>query len=75
MAKTKLEKKFVVVNYKKIMNPDLVPRKIRAKFFFALHDVNKYLHAEDKRYYVCNADESYANKVIKTILDGEDAKE
>jgi len=66
------ENKFIVINRKYL--EDL--RKTRpnqvAKFEIMLDSI--MCEYPRHKYYVCNQDEPYSEKVIKTILDGEDAK-
>jgi len=69
MTKAKYEEKFTVINHKHLIK---VPPKIKNQFFMILGIVESYIPKNN--YYVCNQDEPYAEKVLNTILDGEDAK-
>lgn len=62
--------KFFVVNRKHL---DKIPGYKCALVSFALRCIADYV--PENRYYVCNQDEPYADKVIATILAGELAKE
>ena len=83
------EEKFIVINRKHIdelikhgdENPTASGAQIRVKDLFEALDyfsiayrgfVGKEL---DQKYYVCNQDEPYAQKVLDTIIDGENLKE
>lgn len=68
------KREFIVINKKHL-------EEIRKKypityelFIDALEDINSKLKKHNK-YYVCNQDEPYAQKVIEVILEGERLKE
>ena len=63
------EEKFIVINKKHIY---AAPEKVAANFWYALKALSE--HLPDNKYWVCNQDEPYADKVISVIADGEDAK-
>lgn len=67
--------KFIVIPVK---YAEKMSGKNRQRLSWILQDVAKQRRVQgktaDPRYYVCNQDEPYAGKVIRTILDGEDAK-
>jgi len=65
----KYEEKFIVINTKHLNN---IPKTRREKFLKELDAIQEWL--PNNKYYVCNQDEPYAKKVIKTILDGENKK-
>lgn len=66
MGKLKYEEKFIVINKKHLRG---IPDIIHAKFLLSLEEIKPYI--PENRYYVCNQDEPYANKVIDIILQGE----
>ncbi len=67
--------KFVVIATKYIKT---MKGKNRQRLRWVLQDIASQRKRQGKEtfadYYVCNKDELYADKVIKTILDGENAK-
>lgn len=63
----KYEEKFIVINRKFLSK---LPRELEIEFVQQLTKVNECL--PNNKYYVCNQDESYAQKVIDIILEGED---
>jgi len=67
------EEKFIIINRKHLEKLNDTNPKMVTKFLIDLDTVVPYL--PENKYYVCNQDEPYADKVIKTILDGETAKE
>lgn len=85
MSKAKYEEKFIVINKKYINDlnlkaPQGLIHKTVRQFDMALTDLMLHIHKHtgvllpDKKYYVCNQDESYAQEVIDTILEGESKK-
>jgi len=71
MKDIKYEEKFICINRNKLWDSK-VPAKVRKDFFKALHNLESYL--PKNKYYCCNQDEPYADKVIEIILDGERKK-
>lgn len=75
-----LENKFIVINWKHLDNTQInnlseeqLERIIAIdKFREALNNLSKYL--PDNKYYACNQDEPYAEKVLQIILEGEHQK-
>ena len=63
------EEKFLVINWKHIKN---IPQEKAERFRDAVIAIEEYL--PDNKYYVCNQDEPYAEKVLETILSGEKEK-
>lgn len=86
---TKFEEKFIVINKKHLEelkkhgkeNPNAAVASIRVSdLLYALESFHtiyrKFIGKElDQKYYVCNQDEAYAQKVIDTIIEGETVKE
>jgi len=68
----KYEEKFLVINIKHLEEARKeIPDKIAE--FYELYDfISNWLPTN--KYYVCNQDEPYAEKVIQTILEGENKK-
>lgn len=67
------EEKFIVINKKHLIDAyEKIPDKIN-EFFDLLGYISNWL--PDHKYYVCNQDEPYAEKVIEIILKGEEEKE
>ena len=68
----KYEEKFIVINKKHLKTlADVNPKEIE-NFINAYLKIAPFLPAH--KYYVCNQDEPYSQKVIEIILAGEDAK-
>ena len=69
------EEKFLVINWKYLKNAKdakqqlLIDRLKRAVKYLQMHKI-----IPDNKYYVCNQDEPYAQKVIDIILNGENQK-
>ena len=61
--------KFIVVNPEHVRK---APAVLQQAFTNALNNLKEYLPAHE--YYVCNADEIYADDVIAVIMDGEREK-
>lgn len=78
MKKVKYEDKFFVLNTKKII--DLPLSDEFNEFVTKISEVVELYESligesmENKKYYVCNQDEPYANKVWEIIEKGEDSK-
>ena len=69
MSDIKYEEKFIVLNRKHFAE---LPRDISDNLISSINEANNYL--PDRKYYVCNQDEPYADKVINIILEGEKDK-
>ena len=70
MARAQCEEdKFIVINKKHL---DKMPWGLRRRLILTLEEVIENLPGH--KYYVCNQDEPYAQKVINTILAGESEK-
>ena len=66
------EEKFIVINKKHLEEAkEEIPDKIN-EFIELLGFISNWL--PNHKYYVCNQDEPYAQKVIDIILTGEDKK-
>lgn len=65
------EEKFLVINYKHL---NQLSEPVKRKLDDVLQDIAMELNIEKKKYFVCNQDEPYADKIIKIILDGEKEK-
>lgn len=63
----KYEDKFIVINRKHL-------RGKKAADIDYFNNAIRIMNLPDNKYYVCNQDESYADEVIKTILNGESNK-
>ncbi|MGA2433964.1 MAG: hypothetical protein ABSG25_01625 [Bryobacteraceae bacterium] len=74
MDKAKYEEKLIVINRKHLDNKR-IPKMIIDNFYAALLDLSCCLDNPGNKYYVCNQDEPYAQKVIDIILKGENKKE
>jgi hypothetical protein len=76
----KYEEKFIVINTKIFEDDSDIQAYIIENFDQALIGLQEeYFKTtgkklEDKKYYVCNQDEPYAQKVIDIILEGENNK-
>jgi len=72
MAAELEHKKFIVIKTEHLNS--LGPRYIGG-LIDALAELDRtHPGTSDKRYYVCNTDEPYAEAVLEVILTGEDAK-
>ena len=71
-TKIKLEDKYIVINRKHLEELTKKSFGIKSKFIPMLNEIINMLPKND--YYVCNADESYADQILKRILSGEKAK-
>jgi len=71
----KYEEKFIVINKKHLeeLEKSVIWKPLVSSLKEALDDLCLGLPLQNK-YYVCNQDEPYAQKVIDIILEGEDAK-
>ena len=65
----KYEEKFIVINKKHLQ---LLPLGLEDRFAKILSETAQFI--PPNKYYVCNQDEPYAEKVINIILTGEDTK-
>lgn len=65
------KEKFIVINKKHIAT--ICSAVVRAEIEEHLRAVLAYM--PNNKYYVCNQDELYAQRVIETILEGEREKE
>jgi len=68
----KFKDKFIVIN-RNAFAKNGVPDHITDAFKVLLGKIEEYV--PNNKYYVCNQDEPYAQKVIDTILSGEDEKQ
>jgi hypothetical protein len=66
MGKLKYEEKFIVINKKHLRD---IPDIIRTGFLRSLEEIKSYI--PENKYYVCNQDEPYADKIIDIILQGD----
>ena len=66
----KYEEKFIVIN-KKHLNS--LPNSLYNEFSNILRKISKFL--PNNKYYVCNQDEPYAERILEIILDEEKKKE
>jgi transcription initiation factor IIE alpha subunit len=69
MSKAKYEEKFIVINVKHL---EKIPYTTKEFLLDCLDTAKEYLPSN--KYYVCNQDEPYANRVIDIILKGESNK-
>jgi hypothetical protein len=85
MRNAEFEHKFITINVKHLIDlgvhEDPTGEEAVNKFISSADDLLEVYEKllgrklQDNQYYVCNKDEPYAEKILATILEGEDEKE